>query len=129
MFEVEKASEVEAAARKDLADKATEALTLAGFTVHRDINNASGARGPLVWVDPTADAGGGIFVRWLIDSALSHAAVESAQHGNVGSAAFQYYGFVTKHMHATLLAILGSAGFQAEDADDDMSPYLIRVVG
>lgn len=77
----------------------------------------------------TADSGGGVFVKWLIDPALSRAAVESAQRGNVGSAAFRHYGFVTKHMHATLLAILGSAGIQAEDADDDMSPYLIRVVG
>ncbi|TRV78602.1 hypothetical protein FKN01_12655 [Streptomyces sp. 130] len=129
MFEVEKVSEAEAAERDGLADRAAESLTLAGFAVHRDVNEPSGARGALVWADPTADSGGGVFVRWLIDPALSRAAVESAQRGDVGSAEFQHYGFVTKHMHATLLAILESAGLRAEDADDDMSPYLIRVVG
>lgn len=50
MFEVEKASEAEAAERNDLADKAAEALILAGFTVHRDVNEPSGARGP--WSGP-----------------------------------------------------------------------------
>ncbi|WP_327372185.1 hypothetical protein [Streptomyces sp. NBC_01217] len=129
MFEIKKASEAEIAERNDLAGKVAEALAMAGFTVHRDVNQASAALGALVWVDPADDSRGGVFVRWLINPSLNRAAAESAQKGEIQSSAFRYFGFVTEHMYATLIAILGSAGFQAGDADDDMSPYLIRVEG
>ena len=76
---------------------------------------------------PADDSRGGVFVQWLISSSLSLAAAESAQKGEIQSSAFRQFSFVTEHMYATLIAILGSAGFQAGDADDDMTPYLIRV--
>lgn len=129
MSEIKKASETEIAERNDLADRAAEALTMAGFAVHRDVNQPSDVLGALLWVDATDDSRGGVFVQWLIDSSLSQAAVESAQKGEMQSPAFRHFSFVTEHMHATLIALLGSAGFQARDADDDMSPYLIRIAG
>ncbi|KOU24245.1 hypothetical protein ADK52_14195 [Streptomyces sp. WM6372] len=129
MFEIKKASEVEIAKRDDLAGKVAEALAMAGFTVHQDVNQASATQGALVWVDSADDSRGGVFVQWLINPSLSRAAVESTQKGEIQSPAFRHFGFVTEHMYATLIAILGSAGFQAGDADDDMSPYLIRVEG
>ncbi|MFD3536832.1 hypothetical protein [Streptomyces sp. NPDC058664] len=129
MFEIKKASEAEIAERNDLAGKVAEALAMAGFTVHRDENQASAALGAMVWVDPADDSRGGVFAQWLIDPSLSNAAAESAQRGDIQSSAFRHFSFVTEHMHATLLAILESAGFRAGDADDDMSPYLIRVEG
>ncbi|MFJ2109393.1 MULTISPECIES: hypothetical protein [Streptomyces] len=64
----------------------------------------------------------------MADPSLSRAAAESAQKGEIESSKFQHFVLVTEHMYATLIKILRSAGFQAEDADDDMSPYLIRVV-
>ncbi|MFH8473538.1 hypothetical protein [Streptomyces sp. NPDC018000] len=129
MFEIKKASEAEIAQRNDLAGGVAEALAMAGFTVHQDVNRASAAEGALVWVDPADDSRGGVFVQWLINPSLNRAAAESAQKGEIQSSAFRYFSFVTEHMYATLIAILGSAGFQAGDADDDMSPYLIRVEG
>lgn len=101
---------------------------MAGFTVHQDVNQPCDA-GALVWADPTDDSGGGVFVQWLINPSLGLAAVESAQKGEIPSPAFRHFSFVIEHMYATLIAILESAGFQAGDADDDMSPYLIRVKG
>ncbi|MFB7081155.1 hypothetical protein [Streptomyces sp. NPDC056308] len=129
MFEIKKASEAEIAERNDLAGKVAEALAMAGFTVHQDVNQASAALGALVWVDPADDSRGGVFVQWLINPSLNRAAAESAQKGQIQSSTFRYFSFVTEHMYATLIAILGSAGFQAGDADDDMGPYLIRVEG
>ncbi|OKK15970.1 hypothetical protein AMK09_23540 [Streptomyces sp. CB02488] len=129
MFEFKKASETEIAERNDLAARAAEALTMAGFAVHRDVNQVSGAVGALVWVDPADDTRGGVFVQWSISSSLNDTAVESALKGEIQSPAFRHFTFVTEHMYATLTAILESAGFQAGDADDDMSPYLIRVEG
>ncbi|MFD7561232.1 hypothetical protein ACFV9E_42985 [Streptomyces sp. NPDC059835] len=102
---------------------------MAGFTVHQGVNQASATVGALVWVDPADDSRGGVFVQWLINPSLSRAAVESAQKGEIQSSTFRHFSFVTEHMYATLIAILGSAGFQADAADDDMSPYLIRVEG
>ncbi|WP_406454947.1 hypothetical protein OG782_26265 [Streptomyces sp. NBC_00876] len=129
MFGIEKASAAEIAERNDLAGRVAEALTMAGFAVHQDINQVSAGLGALVWADPADDSGGGVFVQWLIGPSLSRAAAESAQKGEIQSPAFRHFGFVTEHMYATLIAILGSAGFQAVDADDDMSPFLIRVEG
>ncbi len=129
MFEIKKASEAEIAERNDLAGKVAQALARAGFSVHRDVNQPAAALGALVWADPAEGSEGGVFVQWLIDPSLSRAAAESAQKGEVQAPAFRHFGFVTEHMCATLIAILGSAGFRAGDADDDMSPFLIRVEG
>ncbi|MEU8629324.1 hypothetical protein [Streptomyces sp. NPDC048669] len=129
MFEFKKASATEIAERNDLAERAAEALTMAGFTVHRDVNQLSDALGALVWVDPADDSRGGVFVQWSVSSSLNDTAVESALKGEIQAPAFRHFSFVTEHMYATLIAILGSAGFQASDADDDMSPYLIRIAG
>ncbi|MFD6276155.1 hypothetical protein ACFWFI_11395 [Streptomyces sp. NPDC060209] len=129
MFEIGKASEAELTERNDLARRVAEALAMAGFTVHQDVNQASAAPGALVWVDPADDSRGGVLVQWLIDPSLGRAAAESAQKGEIQTPAFRYFSSVTEQMYATLIAILGSAGFQAGDADDDMSPYLIRVEG
>ncbi|WNI29224.1 hypothetical protein [Streptomyces sp. ITFR-6] len=129
MFRIIKASEAEIAERTDLAGKVTQALIATGFTVHQDMDQPAVALGALVGVDPADDSGGGVFVQWLIDPSLSRAAAESAQKGEIQSQAFRHFSFVTEHMYATLIAILGSAGFQAVDADDDVSPYLIRVEG
>ncbi|MFE9913222.1 hypothetical protein [Streptomyces clavifer] len=122
-------SEAEIAERNDLAGKVAEALAMAGFTVHQDVNQTSAALGVLVWVDSADDSRGGVFVRWLIDPSLSRDAAESLQKGEMQSSAFRHFSFVTEHMYATLIAILESASFQAGDADDDMSPFLIRVEG
>ncbi|WP_329198541.1 hypothetical protein [Streptomyces sp. NBC_01435] len=127
MFEIKKASETEIAERNDLAEKTAEALTKAGFTVHQDVNQASDSLGVLVWVDPADDSRGGVFVQWSTSSSLNDTAAESALKGEIQSSAFRYFSFVTEHMYATLIAILESAGFQAGDANDDMSPYLIRI--
>ncbi|MEU1346093.1 hypothetical protein [Streptomyces sp. NPDC005795] len=128
MFGSKKASEVEIAERDDLADQVARALTMAGFGVHQDINRPAVARSVLVWADPAEGSEGGVFVEWLIGPSLTQALAESAQKDELRpSPAFQYFSFVTERMHATLIAILGSAGFHAVDADDDMSPFLIRV--
>ncbi|MFI8007059.1 hypothetical protein [Streptomyces sp. NPDC086010] len=129
MFEIKEASEEEIAERNALSGKVADALATAGFTVHRDVNQASAALGALVWVDPADDSRGGVFVRWLINPSLNHAAAESAQKGETQSSVFRHFSVVTECTYATLIAILGSAGFQAGNAEDDMSPYLIRVEG
>lgn len=128
MFGIKKATAAEIAERNDRAGKVAEALTAAGFAVHQDVN-VPAVLGALVSVDPADDARGGVFVQWLIGPSLSRPAAESAQKGETQSPLFRHFGFVTEHMHATLIAILGSAGFQAVDADDDMNPFLIRVDG
>ncbi|MEU1367379.1 hypothetical protein ABZ454_14705 [Streptomyces sp. NPDC005803] len=128
MFGIKAASEAEIAERNDVAGQVAQALTMAGFAVHQDINQPAVARSVLVWADPAEGSEGGVFVEWLIGPSLSQALADSAQKDEMrSSAAFRYFSFVTEHMHATLIAILGSAGFQAVDADDDMSPFKIRV--
>ncbi|MFF4247457.1 hypothetical protein ACFYY2_23740 [Streptomyces sp. NPDC001822] len=126
---IKKASKAEIAERDDLAGRVAEALAMAGFTVHQDVHQAPAAPGALVWVDPADDSRGGVFVRWLISPSLDRAAAERAQKGEIQSSVFRHFSLVTEHMYATLIAILGSAGFRAGDADDDMSPYLIRIEG
>ncbi|EDY52249.1 hypothetical protein [Streptomyces clavuligerus] len=129
MFETEKASATEIAERTALAAQVAAALTVSGFTVHQDVNQASTGLGALVWADPADDSRGGVFVQWLTDPSLSRAAAKSALKSENHSPALRQFTCVTEHMHTTLLAILNSAGFQAADAGDDMSPYLIRVEG
>lgn len=62
-----------------------------------------------------------------MSSSLNESAAKNSLEYGTASPVFQHFSFVVERMHTTLIAILGSAGFDAGDAEDDMSPYLIRV--
>ncbi|MFJ3575982.1 hypothetical protein [Streptomyces rubiginosohelvolus] len=122
-----RASEAEIAARNEQATRVAEALAAAGFVVRRDADQATELPGARVSVDPANDSRGGVFVQWSVSSSLNNSAAKNALEEGVDSPVFRHFSFIVEHMHATLIAILGSAGFDAGDAEDDMSPYLIRV--
>ncbi|MET8939075.1 hypothetical protein ABZX28_18970 [Streptomyces rubiginosohelvolus] len=127
MFENMRASEAEIAERSERAAKVAEALTSVGFVVQQNVDQETELQGVMVSVDPAGDSSGGVFVQWNASSSLNESAAKNALEGGIDSPIFRHFGFVVKQMHATLIAILGSAGFDAVDADDDMNPYLIRV--
>lgn len=125
---IERAHETELRIRKQLARRVCDALEAAGFTVHQEGRSQEDPRGVLLSVDPSEGLEGGVFVLWSVAHAFASAAMESAQREGKQTRTFQHYGFVTGHMHATLISVLKSAGFQAVDVDDEMDPYLIRIV-
>ncbi|MFE3475853.1 hypothetical protein ACFXOI_30260 [Streptomyces bacillaris] len=114
--------------REQLACEVSDALETAGFTVHQEGRSQGEPRGVLLSVDPSKGPEGGVFARWHVAHALSSAAMESAQREGTQARTFQHYGFVTSHMHATLISVLTSAGLEVVDVDDEMDPHLIRVV-
>ncbi|MFC8694992.1 hypothetical protein [Streptomyces parvus] len=127
MFENMRASEAEIAERNERAAKVAETLTSAGFVVQQNVDQETELQGAMVSVDPADDSSGGVFVQWNASSSLNESAAKNALEGGNDSPIFRHFGFVVERMNATLIAILGSAGFDAVDADDDMNPYLIRV--
>ncbi|WP_229826020.1 hypothetical protein [Streptomyces sindenensis] len=127
MFETMRASEAEIAERNERAAKVAEALASAGFVVQRNVDQETELQGAMVSVDPASDSRGGVFVQWNASSSLNESAAKNALEGGIDSPIFRHFSFVVERMRATLIAILGSAGFDAVDADDDMNPYLIRV--
>ncbi|MFJ3575958.1 hypothetical protein [Streptomyces rubiginosohelvolus] len=122
-----RASEADIAERNERAVKVAEALASAGFVVQQNLDQETELQGAMVLVDPANDSRGGVFVQWNASSSLNENAAKNALKGGIDSPIFRHFSFVVKQMHATLSAILGSAGFDAVDADEDMNPYLIRV--
>ncbi|WP_424211902.1 hypothetical protein ACN20G_07275 [Streptomyces sp. BI20] len=129
VFEDRRAGEAEIAERNGLAGRVAEALAAAGFAVHRDADDGLAPLGARVSVDPGNDSRGGVFVQWATDLALVPDARQDVRAVDFASPEFRHFRFVTEHMHATLVAVLGSAGFRAEAAGDDMNPYLVHVTG
>ncbi|OSC75827.1 hypothetical protein B5180_05215 [Streptomyces sp. BF-3] len=127
MFETMRASEAEIAERNERAAKVAEALASAGFVVQRNVDQETELQGAMVSVDPASDSRGGVFVQWNASSSLNESAAKNALEDGIDSPIFRHFSFVVERMRATLIAILGSAGFDAVDADDEMNPYLIRV--
>ncbi|MFI1187502.1 hypothetical protein [Streptomyces californicus] len=127
MVEIVRASDAEIAEWNEQAIKVAGALAAAGFVLQGSADQADELLGATVSVDPAGDSRGGVFVQWSVSSSLNESAAKSALEDGVNSLNFRHFSFVVEHMHATLIAILGSAGFDVVDADDDMSPYLIRV--
>ncbi|KOG82421.1 hypothetical protein ADK56_25820 [Streptomyces sp. MMG1522] len=114
--------------REQLARRFCDALEAAGFTVHQEGRSQGDLRGVLLSVDPSEGLEGGVFVWWSVAHDFASAVMESVhQEGDHGHT-LQHYAFVNGHMHATLVSVLESAGFQTVDLDDDMDPFLIRVV-
>jgi hypothetical protein len=128
MSNIEQANKAEITERNNLAKRVTEALKMAGFnTITQASDRRPDAGGALVLVDPMTDSRGGVFVRWEIHTSLSRAVAEKVHNGELQDPVFQHFSFITEHMYTTMIAILESAGFRANDAEDDMSPYTIRV--
>ncbi|MFH8884676.1 hypothetical protein [Streptomyces californicus] len=125
---IERAHEAELRTREQLARRVCDVLEAAGFTVHREGRSREDLRGVLLSVDPSEGLEGGVFVWWSVAHSFASAVMESVHQEEDQRHTLQHYGFVTGHMHATLLSILKSAGFQAVEIDDDMDPFLIRVV-
>ncbi|MEU6503235.1 hypothetical protein ABZ895_27160 [Streptomyces californicus] len=125
---MERANETELRTREQLTRRVCDALKAAGFTVHQEGRSQGDLRGVLLSVDPSEGLEGGVCVWWSVAHSFASAVMESVhREGNQGHT-LQHHGFVTGHLHAALLSVLKSAGFQAVDVDDDMDPFLIRVV-
>ncbi|GAA2280603.1 hypothetical protein GCM10010415_56600 [Streptomyces atrovirens] len=128
MPHIEQANEAEIVERNNLAKRVAEALKMAGFnTIAQDSDRRPDTGGALISVDPMTDSRGGVFVRWEVHTSFSRAVAGKLQKGELQDPTFRHFSFITEHMHTTMIAILESAGFRASDAEDDMSPYMIRV--
>ncbi|MDT0402801.1 hypothetical protein [Streptomyces edwardsiae] len=128
MSNSEKANEAVIGERNELAGRVAEALKAAGFNaLAQESDRKSDAGGALVLIDPLADSRGGVFVQWTVHASLHHTVAEKAHNGEIQEPVFQHFSFVTEWMYTTMIAVLESAGFRAVDAEDDMSPYMVRV--
>ncbi|MFI0243188.1 hypothetical protein [Streptomyces sp. NPDC016845] len=128
MCEELRADERSIAEWNSLADTVVRELRLAGFTASRD-SSRDVAPGAQVVVDPLGDGGGGVFVGWSTDPALTEGVLERMNGGEDvrQMREVRHSGMIAAEMHRALLVILNSAGFTATDGSTDMDPFTIRV--
>ncbi|MFJ9041855.1 hypothetical protein ACIRF8_35480 [Streptomyces sp. NPDC102406] len=128
MFEELRADEQSVAEWNRLAETVVRELRLAGFTATPGPGRDA-VPGAQVVVDPLGDGGGGVFVSWHRDPALTRDVLEKMTHGEDvrQMPEVRHSGVIAAEMHRAMLAILNSAGFTATDGSTDMDPFTIRV--
>lgn len=119
------AGEAEIARRRELAERVTEKLVLAGFAPSR-YGASPGLGGFQVSADLAADSHGGVFVEWHTSESLRDEAIASKLSGEE-SPSLEYFRSLTKIMQSAMIEVLRAAGWHACDAANDMNPYAIRV--
>lgn len=114
--------------RKELADRACDALTQAGLPAFQ--GNSQYAPGANVLVESLAD--GGVLVEWSPQEDLATAAANLLENGvdptNLPHA-IRHYETVQNCMRDAVLQILASAGFDVEKADAHTYGSAVHVRG
>lgn len=114
--------------RKELAEKACDALTQAGLPAFLDASQD--VPGAHIQVESLAD--GGVLVEWSTQESLATAAVDILENGvdptNLPQA-IRHYETVQTCMRDAVLQILASAGFHVERADAHTYGSAVHVKG
>ncbi|PSM39499.1 hypothetical protein C6Y14_32030 [Streptomyces dioscori] len=127
-----KASPDVIAQRHELADAVCRELLRAGLPAYRGDADGGPYTGPGAEAHLDPLVGGAVFVDWNSSGELTRAAIDLFEKGIDPSdppAVFRHYGTVHQNMRDALLAILRSAGFEAEEADPHTHGGAIRVSG
>jgi hypothetical protein len=120
----ERVDDVAEAALTALSDQVADELESAGIPVQR---GGQGGSGVAMEVDTGADEAGGVFLTWG-RSRLSLLAAAAVRDGRLDDPVIRRSGEVARVMGDAVATILRSAGFDIEDAPDDMRPLSLRVV-
>ncbi|HTI26564.1 MAG TPA: hypothetical protein VL652_36605 [Kutzneria sp.] len=142
-FGIRLASDEVLARRDELADRICVELHRAGLPARRHSVGDEQVAGAEVSVDRTEEEdGGGVFVQWQPDPALTRAAVglpegdldeqalraaAMALPGRANDPDLIHSGAVRRHMQAAIIAILCSAGLHAYAPESEYEPYMVQV--
>ncbi|MER5781520.1 hypothetical protein ABT104_07280 [Streptomyces mobaraensis] len=125
MFERVGAEEFE---RKEaLASRVRNELAAAGLPVLTPGLDRVLASGAEVEVDEGADAAGGVYVGWLSSPRLRECTSRAFRLGLLGDPLLRHSSEIAAAMTQAMAAILASAGFAVEDANDEYRSHQLRV--
>jgi hypothetical protein len=124
----EKVSGDKLAGMEALALRVRNELAAAGLPVLAPGMNPVLASGAEVEVDGGADAAGGIFVGWSASPRLRECAVRAFRLRLMDDPLLRHSSQVGAAMMQAMGAVLASAGFTVEDANDEYRPHRLRVV-
>jgi hypothetical protein len=136
------ASEEVLAQREHLVERICVELRRAGLPVYRYPPDSFSPPGAEVSIDRTRDdSGGGVFVQWSTSPELTRA-VAGLPEGDLDDdtlyeavkslpgaddPAVRHHEVIVRHMQATIIGILCSAGLHAYDPVDSEAPDLVKV--
>ncbi|MFE9446187.1 hypothetical protein ACFYO2_46480 [Streptomyces sp. NPDC006602] len=123
----ERAHEDARAALERLARRVRNELTAAGLPVVAPDLAPELMVGAEVTVASEAD-NGAVFVSWNASPQLRRKALDALRHRHLNDPALQHQGTVLAAMARATIAILTAAGFTAQDAENDMSPFDVRIL-
>lgn len=142
-FGIRVASDEVLARRDELADRICVELKRAGLPARQHSVGDEQVAGAEVSVDRSEEEdGGGVFVQWRPDRALTRAAVglpegeldeqalrsaAMALPGRANDPRLIHSGVVKRHMQTAIIAILCSAGLHAYDPESEYEPYAVQV--
>jgi hypothetical protein len=118
----------ELAAREGLASRVRNELAAAGLPVLARALNPVLAGGADVMVDNGADTAGGVFVDWSASPRLQECTSRALRLRLLDDPLLRHSSQVAAAMMQAMATILTSAGFTAEDANDEYRPHQLRVV-
>lgn len=113
------------ASRRALAELVSAEIRRAGLPVVSEEDEGPGAE---IEVDVGEDDAGGVYVTWRPLEELAGAAALSVQQGRPDDPSVRHAGVVKTALRDAVLAVLSSAGFEAERSVDDMRPLALRVI-
>ena len=123
----DKVSADELAGMEALARKVRNELAAAGLPVPAPGLNPVLAGGAEVTVDPGADTAGGVFAGWSASPRLGECTSRALRLRLLDDPLLRHSSQITAAMMQAMAAILTSAGFTVEDANDEYRPHQLRV--
>jgi hypothetical protein len=112
----------------ELARGALEVLLSAGLPESTEAEEGPSA-GIEVEVDVGDDEAGGVYLMWRPDDRLVSAAALAVLDGRLDDPAIRRSAGFRAVMKDAILSILASSGFIVEEAQDDLNPLAVRVLG
>ncbi|SEB64949.1 hypothetical protein [Streptomyces sp. TLI_105] len=124
----ERVSAEESEHQEALASKVRNELAAAGLPVLTPGLDRLLAGGAEVEVDHGADAAGGVYVGWSISPRLQECTRRAFRLRLLDDPLLRHSSEIATAMMQSMAAILASAGFTVEDANDEYRPHQLRVV-
>ncbi|MER5786667.1 hypothetical protein ABT104_33945 [Streptomyces mobaraensis] len=123
----ERVSAEESECQEALASRVRNELAAAGLPVLTPGLDRVLAGGAEVEVDDGADAAGGVYVGWLISPRLRECTSRTFRLRLLGDPLLRHSSEIAVAMMQAMAAILASAGFAVEDANDEYRSHQLRV--
>ena len=124
----DKVSADKLAGMEALARRVRNELAAAGLPVPASGLNPVLAAGAEVMVDDGADTAGGVFAGWSTSPRLHECTRRALRLRLLDDPLLRHSSQIAAAMMQAMAAILTSAGFTVEDANDEYRPYQLRVV-